>query len=447
MKENNSIQTSQLSTRSNPEINSSVDRHGNTKLHVAAWQGRYNLVRSFLGQGVDLEVKNNYGHTPLHAAAQNGHTQIVKALLAYNANVNARDNSGNTPLQLAVSNGELQVAKYLMNKSSNLAAKDQDSLLLEAVKSQNIKLVQFIIDNHANLAVKDEGGNSLLQIAISDRYINMDLVKYLLQLPQKKVNFLEVKNVYGYDPLHISILNDNLDLVRLFVDAGANLEAKDDSGFTALHMATWYRRTEIMKYLVEQDADLEAKDDSGFTALHMATWCRHTEIMKYLVEQGADLEAKDSEGYTALDIALLNKTTEDIKIAKFLKLQAAARKHPSIGEVNPNLVSPRFFAVTPQIGHAPSNTSFPELDSSQINHRGVQTSDINAHFNGTVLLLRTLAGKFTPERFNSFFKQAADPNVLLIDDRAFDGHAIHAINNFDSKLDKMEERPGFNKTF
>jgi ankyrin repeat protein len=409
MKENNSIQTSQLSTRSNPEINSSVDRHGNTKLHVAAWQGRYNLVLSFLGQGADLEVKNNYGHTPLHAAAQNGHTQIVKALLAYNANVNARDKAGNTPLQLAVSNGKLQVAKYLMNKSSNLAAKDQDSLLLEAVKSQNIKLVQFIIDNHANLAVKDEGGNSLLQIAISDRYINMDLVKYLLQLPQKKVNFLEVKNADGYAPLHISVLNDNLNLVRLFVDAGANLEAKDDSGFTALHMATWYR---------------------------------HTEIMKYLVEQGADLEAEDSEGDTALDIALLNKTAEDIKIAEFLKLRAAARKHPSIGEVNPNLVSPRFFAVTPQIGHAASNTSFPELDSYQINRGGVQTSNINAHFNGTLLLLRTLAEKFAPQRFNSFFKQAADPKVLLIDDAA-----LHAINEFDSKLDKMEERLGFNNTF
>jgi hypothetical protein len=75
----------------------------------------------------------------------------------------------------------------------------------------------------------------------------------------------------------------------------------------------------------------------------------------------------------------------------------------------------------------------------------VQTSNINAHFNGTVLLLRTLAGKFAPERFNSFFKQAADPKVLLINDAA--SHAIDAINNFDSKLDRMEGRPGFNKTF
>ena len=404
MKVNNSIQTSQTLTGLNSKLNSR-DSYGNTPLHTAAWQGDYDWARSLIDQGADIEAKNNYGHTALHAAAQNGYWQIVEYLLHHKANVNARNVQGNTPLRLAVSNGQLQVAKYLMNKSINLAAKDKDSLLLEAIKSQNIKLVQFLIDNNANLAVKDEDGNSLLQIAISKTHINMMLVKLLLQ--QKEAGFLEAKNMDGNTPLHIAILNDDLDLVKFFAEAGANLEATDEAGGTALHVAAW----------------------DG-----------HTEIAKYLVEQGADLEAEDDEGNTPLHIAILN---DKIALVKYLAEEVAMHKPRSIDEVKPNPVSPRFFAVAPQIGYAASNTSFPELDSnsSQINHGGVQTSD--AHLNGTVLLLSTLANKLagTKRYNNAFFKEG--PRVRL----EFANDAVHAINNFPSMLDSMTEKLEFNKTF
>ena len=54
------------------------------------------------------------GETALHVAAQQGKHELVEALLANGANVNARDNKGRTPLHLASANGARDVVDVLV---------------------------------------------------------------------------------------------------------------------------------------------------------------------------------------------------------------------------------------------------------------------------------------------------------------------------------------------
>ena len=57
------------------------DKDGNTPLHIAACFGDYNIVRTILDNGANLDRKNNDGNTPLHLAQIFKQTYIVDLLI------------------------------------------------------------------------------------------------------------------------------------------------------------------------------------------------------------------------------------------------------------------------------------------------------------------------------------------------------------------------------
>ena len=56
---------------------------GNTALHVAVWNGHYDVVRILVEAGACLESKNGNNLTPLMIACRHGHFDIVKFLLEH----------------------------------------------------------------------------------------------------------------------------------------------------------------------------------------------------------------------------------------------------------------------------------------------------------------------------------------------------------------------------
>jgi uncharacterized protein len=91
----------------------------------AASAGNTDMVRSFLENGANIEVKNDVGATPLIFASAKGQVQVVAMLLEKGANVNAKTTSGITPLMAAASGGYADVVKLLLAKGANVSAKDQ----------------------------------------------------------------------------------------------------------------------------------------------------------------------------------------------------------------------------------------------------------------------------------------------------------------------------------
>jgi ankyrin repeat protein len=70
-------------------------------------------------------------------------------------------------------------------------------------------------------------------------------------------------------------------------------------------LAAWNGHLEIVKLLLEHGADVNAKMEGLGTALHLAASNGHLEIVKLLLENGADVNAKTEGGYgeTAVEIA------------------------------------------------------------------------------------------------------------------------------------------------
>ncbi|MDI9639429.1 ankyrin repeat domain-containing protein [Kamptonema cortianum] len=85
-----------------------------------------------------------------------------------------------------------------------------------------------------------------------------------------------------------ALKSGNLDLVKVFVENGADIHAVDSHGYTALHHAasSSLKSIDIIRYLVDQGVDPNAATTWGETPLKLAI--DSAEIAELLLEAGAD---------------------------------------------------------------------------------------------------------------------------------------------------------------
>jgi ankyrin repeat protein len=80
----------------------------------------------------------------------------------------------------------------------------------------------------------------------------------------------------------------HVDVVRALIVGGADLEASDFYGWTPLMKATYHNNIEIVKLLVDNGADVNARNSSGNSILYIAEELnRQPEILHLLVNTGA----------------------------------------------------------------------------------------------------------------------------------------------------------------
>lgn len=108
----------------------------------------------------------------------------------------------------------------------------------------------------------------------------------------------------------------NLELVKLLVDMGTDVNAKGYGAATALHYASVNGHIDVVQFLIKQGADVNSADDKGGTALIYSVWKRHIKIVRILIKSGANVNAITNDGRTALGVA---QAEGDVGIEKILR--------------------------------------------------------------------------------------------------------------------------------
>ena len=122
---------------------------------------------------------------------------------------------------------------------------------------------------------------------------------------------LNIRDDYGFRPLHFAVQNGEKEKVKLLLSAGVNTNAKTDHGFTPLYFAVGKKGDlEIIKMLIKSGSSLNVKDKNGITPLHYAAWGSSEKII-LLLNAGADKNAITKSGKTAFDLALDNEDLID----------------------------------------------------------------------------------------------------------------------------------------
>jgi hypothetical protein len=121
--------------------------------------------------------------------------------------------------------------------------------------------------------------------------------------------------------------NRGLEIVQFLLDHGADIEIADGLGWPALHNAVSEKNIEIVKLLIERGANVNAQARSlgkeywteGWTPLHFALNYGYFQIAKVLLANGADPNIRDDEGRTPFDLAVekREKIENETKRRKF----------------------------------------------------------------------------------------------------------------------------------
>ena len=103
---------------------------------------------------------------------------------------------------------------------------------------------------------------------------------------------LHTKNEIERLPLHTACVSGALDVVKMLVEAGAEVRDTDGEECTCLIIAAEYGHTEIVRYLVGlPEVDVNHATYDALTALYKAVDEERTEVVQVLIDAGAYLGA------------------------------------------------------------------------------------------------------------------------------------------------------------
>ncbi|KAI5837900.1 ankyrin repeat-containing domain protein [Morchella snyderi] len=107
-------------------------------------------------------------------------------------------------------------------------------------------------------------------------------------------------------------LSRTLTLVRLLLEAGANINRLDHKRYTALHWAvtcicpTFETGIGLARVLLDYGADINSIGRNGSTPLHFAATWNIRPAVSLLVEAGANVHRSDIYGLTSIHLAAMN---------------------------------------------------------------------------------------------------------------------------------------------
>jgi|ERR1039458_3858664 hypothetical protein len=117
-----------------------------------------------------------------------------------------------------------------------------------------------------------------------------------------------------------------IDVVKLLLEKGGNVNAKDVDKTTALSTAARSGQTNVVEFLLDKGADINVTNWSGDSVLMSAVAAGKMETVKLLLSKGANVNAENFLGRSALDEAKQNGNAAIVQLI----LQAGATKSSSV---------------------------------------------------------------------------------------------------------------------
>ncbi|CAG9861269.1 unnamed protein product [Phyllotreta striolata] len=162
--------------------------------------------------------------------------------------------------------------------------------LVEACTDGDVGTVRKLLTEGRSVHETSEEGESLLSLACSAGYF--ELAQVLLAMHAN----VEDRGMKGEcTPLMEAASAGHLDIVRLLVAHGADVNAQSTSGNTPLMYGCAGGHTEVVKFLLEHDANVEDHNENGHTPLMEAASAGHVGLAKILLSHGAGINTHSNE--------------------------------------------------------------------------------------------------------------------------------------------------------
>lgn len=270
----------------------------------AAMTGDRESVQAGLARKADVNATQVDGSSALHWAVERDDFDMADMLLRAGARVNARTREGVTPLQLAAANGSARMVDRLVKAGAPVnesLTPSGDTAIMLAARTGKTDAVRALVEAGANVNAQEQwGGTTALMWAVSERH--PDAAKVLMTAGAEvnaRSYFVAPANGRGFEgrtplanatdvkpaefasgwltPLMFAAREGNVEVARLLVDGGADLNAVAGDGKTALALAIFNGSYDVASFLVDRTADVNKADAQRFTPLFYAVDRRNME--------------------------------------------------------------------------------------------------------------------------------------------------------------------------
>ena len=249
------------------------------------------------------------GVTYLMTAAEfSNDVAIVELLVENGADVKMKDKEGLTALHHAVKFNKLEMVTFFVEKGLDVNAltkRQGTTLHIAAVANADNRVVPYLIEKGADVNRRDGDGCNPLMIALL--YYRGGVAKHLIEAGTDVTHTDFARNTalhYATAPSYaLPGTVTRMDIVKLLVEKGADVNAKNEAGLTPLMKASQMLNPSIAIYMIEKGANINEQDMFGKTALMFAAETSKADTVKVLLEKGADKTLRTNTGKTALDLA------------------------------------------------------------------------------------------------------------------------------------------------
>lgn len=247
--------------------------------------------------------------TPTMYAARDNRAIIVEKLIELGFDVNAQALNGVTALHLACAFAREETIRVLLSSNADPTikggAKEQMAIHILCLKmSPNAVAPLQLILKAAPVSIKLEGdAEGSIPLILAVEAANLEVISELLGSISKE-QLAYRKPPDENSALHYAIKNQNLEILKLFIDRGVNLNLQNGKGQTGLHLATEMEAEPIVRLLCAAGADPDLIDKDHQTPIHIATARSYHKIVDILSEKfKASIMSRTKDGSTLMHLA------------------------------------------------------------------------------------------------------------------------------------------------
>jgi len=292
-------------------------------------EGARMLADAGLNMNEPIEGTHSKGKfTAMHLCVKNGNPEGIRLLIEHGANHNARDHRGATPLMVFAGHVWLMLPPTddwaQFRKALVLIANKNGAL--ESPKPEPEATLRELLNSGADATLKDDHGNDALDyyqftcrrrndspedpkiIEIlknagaqdSDATLELHFANDVAAVQKAIAAGADVNRIppmHGLSALGKAASDGNIELIKVLLEAGADINKADWEGRPLIH-AAYHNKLPAVKFLVEAGADLFAIQPTApselgpMNAFQVAQWLRIKDVKDYLKSVGGDKAPK-----------------------------------------------------------------------------------------------------------------------------------------------------------
>ena len=273
-----------------------------------------------LDRGVDWRMPDEEGAEPIHDAALGGDSELVKMLLEMGADPNQKSQLGRTPVCEAVYTRRLGAARVLLEAGADPNVRPHTGAppLLEAGIRGSLQIMRLLVPYRADPNVTTDYGQRYTALMHAAEGGDVDLVRMLVERGAD----IEATDVHGKRALMQAAVYSHLHVVAFLLDCGGEVNATDQAGHTALWWAN-KENPELIRFLLERGARVDGQGYNDRSVIATAVLRGQLDVIRSLLKSRAPLEPLNGQGQSALQAAaeagqyavvrlLLDETAADV---------------------------------------------------------------------------------------------------------------------------------------